>query len=92
MVRKYILPAFGHMTVDAIAIEHVSDWFASMVDRPGVANRAMPILSTMMKMAELWGYRPHNSNPCKKTRGYKMTPKELPDGGGNGLDQRRARP
>ena len=30
MVRKYILPAFGHMTVDAIAVEHVRDWFASM--------------------------------------------------------------
>ena len=76
MVRKYILPAFGHVTVDAIAVEHVTDWFASMADRPGNANRAMPILSTMMKMAELWGYRPHNSNPCKNTKRYRMQPKE----------------
>ena len=36
-----------------------------MSDRPGVANRAMPVLSMMMRMAELWGYRAHNSNPCK---------------------------
>ena len=75
MVRKYILPAFGHMTVDAIAVEHVRDWFASMAEQPGSANRAMPILSVMMRMAELWGYRPHNSNPCKNAKRYRMEPK-----------------
>ena len=76
MVRKYILPAFGHMAVDAIAIEHVRDWFASMADRPGNANRAMPVLFVMMRMAELWGYRRHNSNPCKNAKRYRMHPKE----------------
>ena len=76
MVRNYILPAFGHLTVDAVIVEHVWDWFASMADRPGSANRAMPILSGMMRMAELWGYRPHNSNPCKNTKRYRMMPKE----------------
>ena len=75
MVGKYILPAFGHMTVDAIAVEHVKDWFASMADRPGSANRAMPILFMMMRMAELWGYRPYNSNPCKNAKRYRMEPK-----------------
>ena len=76
MVRKYILPAFGHMTLDDIAVEHVRDWFASMAKRAGVANRSMPVLSTMMKMAELWGYRVHNSNPCKNTKRYPMKAKE----------------
>ena len=76
VVRKYILPAFGHLIVDAIAAGHVRDWFASMAKWPGSANRAMPALSVMMKMAELWGYRPHNSNPCKNTKRYRMQPKE----------------
>ena len=76
VVRKYILPAFGHMTVDAIAVEHVRDWFASMAATPGSANRAMPTLSVMMRMAELWGYRPHNSNPCRNTRRYPLQAKE----------------
>ena len=75
MVRKYILPAFGHLTIDAITVEHVKDWFASMADRPGSANRAMPVLSVMMRMAELWGYRPHNANPCKNAKRYRMQPK-----------------
>ena len=74
IVRKDILPAFGRLTVDAITVEHVKDWFASMSDRPGVANRAMPVLSMMMRMAELWGYRRHNSNPCRNTRRYRMNP------------------
>ena len=75
MVRKYILPAFGHLTVDAITVEHIKDWFASIADRPGSANRAMPVLSVMMRLAELWGYRPHNSNPCKNAKRYRMQPK-----------------
>ena len=76
MVRNHILPAFGHLTVDTITVEHVKDWFASMADKPGSANRAMPTLSVMMRMAELWGYRPHNSNPCKNTRRYKTQARE----------------
>ena len=76
IVRKDILPAFCHMTVDAIAAEHVRDWFAAMSDRPGIANRSMPVLSMMMRMAELWGYRAHNSNPCRNTRRYRMKPVE----------------
>ena len=76
VIRNHILPAFGHLTVDAIAVEHVGDWFASMADRPGSANRAMPALSVMMRMAEVWGYRPHHSNPCKNTRRYRTQAKE----------------
>ena len=76
IVRKDILPAFGDFTVDAITVEQVRDWFAAMSDRPGLANRSMPVLSLMMRMAELWGYRVHNSNPCRNTRRYRMKPME----------------
>ncbi len=51
-VRKHILPAFGRMTVDTITVEHVKDWFASMAERPGAANRAFEILRSMMFRAE----------------------------------------
>ncbi|MCY4590635.1 MAG: hypothetical protein OXE86_08755 [Alphaproteobacteria bacterium] len=64
----FILPGFGHMTVDSIAVEHVKDWFASTAERPGSANRPMLVLSTGMRAAELWGYRRHNSNPCKNAK------------------------
>ena len=76
IVRKDILPAFGDATVDAVTVEQVRDWFAALSNRPGLANRAMPVLSMMMRMAELWGYRAHNSNPCRNTRRYRMKPME----------------
>ena len=34
IVRKDILPTFGGLTVGAITVEQVRDWFASMSDRP----------------------------------------------------------
>ena len=76
ILRNDILPAFGDSTVDAITVEQVKEWFASMSERPGIANRSMPVLSVMMRMAERWGYRAHNTNPCKHTRRYRMKPKE----------------
>ena len=30
----------------------------------------------MTRIAELRGYRPHNSNTCKNTKHYRMEPKE----------------
>ena len=76
LLRRVILPAFAHLTVDAVEVAHVRDWFVSLADRPGVANRSMPVLSVMMRMAELWGYRRHNTNPCQRTRRYRMAPQE----------------
>jgi integrase len=34
------------------------------------ANRARALLSTMMNLAETWGYRPGNSNPCGGARRF----------------------
>ena len=76
VVHKNILSAFGHMIVDAITDDDVKRGFASLGERPGIANRAMPVLSVMMRMAELWGYRAHNTNPCNRTRRYRMKPRE----------------
>ena len=36
----------------------------------------MPILSVMMRMAEFWGCRLHNLNPCESTRRCKTRAKE----------------
>ena len=34
----------------------------------------MPVLSVVMRTDELWRYRPHNSNPCRNSRRYRMKP------------------
>ena len=43
---------------------------------PGNANRTLPVLSVMMRQAELWDIRPQGSNPCRNMRRYKTTPRE----------------
>ncbi len=42
----------------------------------GLAGHVPTALIALMRMAELWGYRRHNSNPCKNTRRYKSQAKE----------------
>ncbi|MCY3732575.1 MAG: site-specific integrase [Rhodospirillaceae bacterium] len=47
-----------------------------MSGTPGNANRALPVLSVMLRQAELWDLRPQGSNPCRNMRRYRMTPRE----------------
>ena len=43
---------------------------------PSTANRALPVLSVMMAQTVLWNMRPHDSNPCRNIRRYKVQPRE----------------
>ncbi len=51
-------------------------WFDSLSGTPGNANRTLPVLSAMLRQAELWELRPQGSNPCRNMRRYKMPPRE----------------
>ena len=42
-----------------------------VVDGPGSANRVLGQLSKMFNLAEVWGWRPENSNPVRKVIRYK---------------------
>ena len=76
LLRRNILSCFGGMPVAAITRADVQRWFDSLSGTPGVANRALPVLSVMMTTAELWDLRPHGSNPCRNMRRYRTTPRE----------------
>ena len=47
-----------------------------MSGTPGNANRTLPVLSVMMRQAELWDLRPQGFNPCRDMRRYRTTPRE----------------
>ncbi len=51
-------------------------WFDSLSGTPGNANRTLPVLSVMLRQAELWDLRPQGSNPCRNMRRYKVPPRE----------------
>ena len=76
LADRYLVPFFGAMRVAEIDRAAVRRWFDSLSGTPGNANRALPVLSVMMRQAELWDIRPQGSNPCRNMRRYKMAPRE----------------
>ena len=68
-MSHFILPAFGDRPVDALTAKDVRNWFDDLsVTRAGSANRALAVLSSMMKHAEALGMRREDSNPCRGLR------------------------
>ncbi len=74
--RNQILPWFGGMQIAEIGRGDVQRWFASLHATPAAADRAAPVLSVLMKQAELLGYRPEGSNPCVGIRRYRRKGRE----------------
>ena len=70
--REQIQPFFAGRPIASITREDVQAWFRSLHATPAGANRSVPILSTIMRQAEAWGYRPPDSNPCRGLRRYRQ--------------------
>ena len=75
-LRNQILPWFSGMTITDITKQDVQRWFASLRATPVSADRSAPILSVIMRQAELYGYRPEGSNPCTGIRRYRRKGRE----------------
>ena len=75
-LRNQILPWFGHRPIAAITRVDVHRWFASLHKKPSAADRSLPILSVILRHAELHGYRPEGSNPCTGIRRYRRRGRE----------------
>ena len=67
-LRRQILPWFAGRQIADIDPQDVRHWFASLRTTPVAADRSAPVLSVIMKEAELLGYRPEGSNPCRGIR------------------------
>lgn len=73
-LRNQIMPFFGGRSIADIARHDVQRWFASLHATPSAANRALPLLSVILRKAELFGYRPQDSNPCAGIRRFRVRP------------------
>ncbi len=67
-LRSRILPRFAGRPIAEIDRREVRRWFASLHATPVTADRAMPVLSVVMREAERMGLRPEGSNPCRGIR------------------------
>ncbi len=75
-LRNQIMPRFLGRPVADITRGEVMQWFGGLHATPAAANRSLPILSVIMRQAEVYGYRPPESNPCRLIRRYREPRRE----------------
>ena len=68
---NHILPWFEGRPIADITAHDVQRWFASLHNTPVSADRSAPILSVIMREAEVYGYRPEGTNPCIGIKRYR---------------------
>lgn len=69
-IKGTIRPAMGKLKVSDVTRADISKLHSSMVATPYAANRALALLSKAFGLAEVWGFRPDNSNPCVRVQRY----------------------
>ncbi len=72
-IRNYLRPALGKKKIADVTRNDVAALHKNLADKPYQANRALALLSKMFGLAELWGYRPDGSNPCRHVKKYAET-------------------
>ena len=75
-LKNQILPHFSGRHIADIDRPDVTRWFASLRATPVAADRSMPVLSVIMREAEVMGLRPEGSNPCRGIRRYRRKGRE----------------
>ncbi|MEH6477683.1 MAG: tyrosine-type recombinase/integrase [Sneathiella sp.] len=75
-VDLFIKPAFGLVKVEDIQRSHIADLHHKHREIHYQANRTLGVLSVMFNQAEVWGFRPDGSNPCRHVKKYKEEKRE----------------
>lgn len=68
--RAHVIPILGNKKVHEVTRADISEMMARLSDRPVGANRVLSSLRKMFNLAEVWGYRPDGSNPCRHIPKY----------------------
>ena len=74
--RNQIFPWFMGRAIADITRAEVQRWFASLHKTPVAADRSAPVLSVILRQAEVYGYRPKGSNPCTGIKRYRRQGRE----------------
>ena len=75
-LRNQIMPWFRGRPIADITRREVQRWFAALHATPAAANRSLPILSSILRQAEIYGHRSEDSNPCVGLRRYRRRSRE----------------
>jgi integrase len=75
--RLHILPVWAGRKVKSITASDVLKLFGGLSDKRATANQVLALLSKAFNLAETWGYRDRNTNPCHGVKKYEIAEKEL---------------
>ncbi|MCK9513415.1 MAG: site-specific integrase [Pigmentiphaga sp.] len=70
-IKLHIIPALGALKVPDVTRVHITALMRDMGHIAVTANRVLACIRKMFNMAEVWGYRPDGSNPCRHVPKYK---------------------
>ncbi len=75
-VELFINPVLGTMKVADVKRADIAALHHSDRHRPYQANRTLGVLSKMFALAEMWGLRSENTNPCRGVPKYREEKRE----------------
>lgn len=75
--RRYVLPRWAAKKVAEITKADVLKLQGELVSTPAAANQTLALLGKAFNLAEDWGWRPQNSNPCHRVKKYRLQKKDL---------------
>lgn len=76
LVEKEIKPTLGKLQVDKVTRADIAKLHHDMRNTPRQANQTLAVLSKMFSLAEVWGLRPDQTNPCKRIERYRESKRE----------------
>jgi len=71
-----VRPTLGKLKVIDVARADIAKLHSSMSERPYAANRTLALLSMAFGLAEVWGVRTDNTNPCRRVPRFKEESRE----------------
>ena len=71
MIGRLIKPAIGKMKLSAVTPNDIGKLHHKLRSTPTQANRVRTLLMKIFNLAETWGLRPLNSNPCARIAKYR---------------------
>ncbi|MEM7585396.1 MAG: site-specific integrase [Acidobacteriota bacterium] len=73
---RCVLPTLGRRRVADIRRADIAKLMTAMADTPAMANKVQSLLSKAFNLAEVWGWRPEGTNPCRHVGRYREESRE----------------
>src|SRR3546814_3354916 len=70
VIDRNIIPLLGRKKVHDVKRPDIAGLMEKLAYKPTEANKTFGVLRKMFNLAEVWGYRPDGTNPCRHVPMY----------------------